>query len=85
MCAPRDQRKSNDGQREQAEQDALRYQRRCFGKKRSRSAGREFAPVSRGFNSRNERYGTATVGAKRPFIRQVATTKLAVTHQIEHG
>jgi hypothetical protein len=39
----------------------------------------------RGLISQNERYGTATVGAKRPFIRQVATTKLAVTHQIEHG
>jgi len=25
-----------------------------------------------------------TAGAKRPFMRQVATTKLAVDHQIEH-
>ena len=28
---------------------------------------------------------TAASGAKRSFMRQVATTKLAVDHQIEHG
>jgi hypothetical protein len=28
---------------------------------------------------------SSPIGAKRPFMRQVATTKLAVDRQIEHG
>ena len=35
--------------------------------------------------SQNDEYGMAAHGAKRPFMRQVATTKLAVDRQIEHG
>jgi hypothetical protein len=56
MCAPEDQRKSHNSQREQAEMNALRCQLWPMFREgeRSRSADREFVVKCWELNSRNE-------------------------------
>jgi hypothetical protein len=51
---------------------------RCIIEPEAESCGGGYIPARRSSPER-------PLLAKRPFMRQVATTKLAVDHQIEHG